>query len=195
MEKRNHGYPSFLKRFVMPVAIVFSVMAISFIIYNTSLWLKSETLHYYIATIAGVILFLSIAFGTFFVYTMAYRRGASLTERIVASCLNPFIWATKEVIRITASFTLLESIYFYFGPLQVWLFFAVISEIGLSELLCRRGFKKRGGDIKAFSIPAFVTFILGLFMVIFLFAWGEGVYYFYIFIEIFRRFFGPGVGV
>ena len=100
----------FLKRFISPVLIVFFVMVLSFIIYNLAWRLESDAIHRPIAFISGITLFLSVALGTFVVYPMAYFRGASLIERIIASLINPFLWATKEIIRVTASYTVTESL-------------------------------------------------------------------------------------
>ncbi len=181
----------FSKRFISPVLIIFFVMALSFIIYNLAWRLESDAIHRPIAFISGITLFLSVALGTLFVYPMAYFRGASLIERIIASLINPLIWSTKEVIRVTASYTVMESLYFYLNPLIIAVIFAAISEMGLSEIICR----KRGGAAKPFAVPAVLSLLVGLFVVVFLFAWGQGEHSFYIFLEGFRRLFGPGIGV
>jgi hypothetical protein len=190
MEKR-----AFFSRFVVPVLVVFLLMAASFAVYSVAWKINAYVLQQVLSTVSGVILFFTIAFGTFVVYPMAYFRGASAAERIIASLINPFAWATKEVVRITMSFTLAESLYFYLSPLQVAVFFAAVAEMGLAELLCRRAAKKRGEPIAVFSIPSIAALVAGLAVVAFLFAWEQGVYAFYIFIEGFRGLFGPGVGV
>ncbi len=172
------------------MVIVFVVMTASYVIYNASSRIDNHILHQIIANVSAIVLFLSIGFGAFFVYPFAYFRGSGPKERVIASLINPFLWATKEVIRITVTFTLAEALYFYLNPLIVGVFAGVVFEMGLADILCRRAMKKRGEEVKVFSARAVAAAIIGLAVVGFIFAWGLGVHSFYIFIEGYKAIFG-----
>ncbi len=185
----------FRRRFVAPVFTLFCVMTLSWVVYNLAWQLESEGLHRLVASVSGTLLFLSVALGTFIVYPMAYFRGASLRERILASLINPFLWATKECIRLCVSFSVLESIYYYLNPLNIWLAFGVAAEMALAEILCRERRRRRGEDIRVLHPAAVAVFVVSLFLVISLYAWGEGENVYVYFLEGYRALFGPGVGV
>ncbi|MCJ7771899.1 MAG: hypothetical protein MUP22_02070 [Desulfobacterales bacterium] len=144
---------------------------------------------------SGALLFISITFSPLLVYPLAYFRGASLTERMTASLIIPFLWATKECFRLLTSFTFLESLYYYFNPLSLWLFCGVFAQMGLLEMICRKKLKNRGEKIKAMHPVALAVFFISLFLVVFLYAWGQGENIYVIFLVWFRKFFGPGVGI
>jgi len=190
MEKLN-----FKKRFVFPVAIVLLIMMTSWIIYNLAWRMDNHFTHQVLAATFGTLLFISVTFGVLFIYPFAYFRGASLTERVLASLVNPVLWATKECFRLLTSFTLLESLYYFFNPLSLWLFCGVFAQMGLVEMICRKKLKNRGQDITAVHPAALTVFMVSFFLVIFLYAWGQGENIYVIFLEWFRVFFGPGVGV
>jgi len=186
---------SFRERFVVPVLVLFSVMTLSWLVYNFAWRLESATLHHVLASVAGTILFLSVALGTLAVYWMAYFRGASLKERIFASLINPFLWATKECIRLSISFTFFECVYYYANPLNVWLVFSIAAEIALAEMLCRQRRRSEGIDIRVLHPTAVAVFLISLSLVLSLYAWGDGENVYALFLEGYRALFGPGTGV
>lgn len=186
---------SFIRRFITPVFIIFIVMSMSWVVYNLSWRLTDPALHHILANISGTLLFLSVAFGTLVVYPMALFRGASLPMRIVASLINPFIWETKEFFRMLTSFGFLESLFYYLNPLNIWLLLGIITQMGLLEMVCRWRLKRRGEDVRVFSIGAITAFLLGLFLVIALYAWGRGENVFSYYLELYRMIFGPGTGI
>ena len=190
MEKLN-----FKKRFIFPVLMVFLVMAASWIIYNLAWRIDTHFIHQTLASIFGTLLFVSVTFGTLFIYPLAYLRGASLTERVAASLVNPFLWATKECLRLLVSFTFFESLYYYFNPLSIWLFCGVFAQMGLVEMICRKKLKNQGQEITAMHPAALAVFLVSLFLVVFLYAWGQGENIYVIFLEWFRNIFGAGVGI
>ena len=183
------------QRFLTPVLTVFVVMALSWLTYNVSWRLESVALHRILAGVSGTLLFLSVAFGAMVVYPMAYFRGAPLRERVLASLINPFLWATKECIRLYASFSFFECLYYYLNPLAIWLLLGVTAEMGLAEILCRGWARRRGGDVRVLHPVAVGVLLVSLFLVVTLYAWGEGENAYVIFLEGYRVFFGPGTGV
>ncbi len=185
----------FWERSVAPALVLFLVMTLSWITYNLSWRLENVSLHRFLASVSGTLLFVSVAFGALPVYFVACSRGASLTERTAASLINPFLWATKECVRLCISFTFLESVYYYLNPLNIWLVFGVAAEMAFAEILCRQRLRKRGENVRVFSPGAVAVLLIGLFLVVALYAWGQGENVYVVFLEGYRFLFGPGAGV
>ena len=188
MAKRN-----FRTRFIHPVLTVFAIALVSFIAYFGSRHVPQHGLHMVIAGIFGTTYFLSIAFGTLYIFTKGYVAGATLPERILASSVNPFLWMTKEVFRLSASHPLVESLYWYFNPLNVWLVCLMVLEMGVATLIARSILKRRDPTIKVVSIAPLAAIFGSLFLVISLYAWGQGENVYVIFLEGYRFFFGSGI--
>jgi hypothetical protein len=145
------------------------------------------------ALVFGTTYFISVALGALYVYTISYIRGATLAERILASAVNPFIWMTKEVIRLAESHPFHECLYWYLNPLNIWLISFMVLEMGIATLVGRRILKRRGADI-AIITPAPVIVILGsLAFAISAYAWGKGENLYVIFLEGYRIIFGSGI--
>ncbi len=163
----------FSRRFFYPVFLVFIVMSLSWGVYNLAWRLPSVTIHHLLADIFGTLLFLSVTFGACVIYPMAFLRGASLPERVLASLVNPFIWATKECIRMFASFSLSECLYYYLNPLNIWLVLGIIAQMSVIEMILRWRRKKRGEKIRVFTIPVVAAFVISIALVVGLYAWGK----------------------
>jgi hypothetical protein len=183
----------FRKRFLRPVAIVFVVMTASWIIYNTAWRLDDRSLHQSLAAISGTLLFLSVTFGTLFIYPTAFFRGASPRERILACLINPFLWATKENIRLYISYSFAECLYYYLNPLSIWLFLGIVTQMGLAEMVCRWRQLKTGEEVKVLAPGPLAAFVIGLFLTVSLFAWGQGENVYVIFLAGYRKLFGSGL--
>ena len=188
MEKRN-----FKKRFLYPVAILFGVMTTSWIVYNLAWRIDNRVVHQTLASVSGTLLFVSVTFGTFFVYPLAYSRGASLPERVAACLINPFLWATKENLRLLISYSLAESFYYYLNPLSLWLVLGVIAQMGLAEMFCRWRSARSGEPVSVFAAGPLAAFAVGLGLVVVLFAWGQGENVYVIFLSGYRTLFGSGL--
>jgi hypothetical protein len=184
-----------LRRFFAPVFIVFIIMTVSWSVYNVSWRIDNAVWHHLLAAVSGTSMFLSITFGALLIYPLMFFRGASLPERVIAALINPFIWATKECLRLYASFAFTECLYYYLNPLNIWLLCGILAQLGLAETICRYRLKKMGKDIGVLAIRPCLVFALSLFLVVFLFAWGQGENVYVIFLKGFRHLFGPGVGV
>lgn len=185
----------FRERLVTPVLVVFVVMTLSWIAYNVAWRLENATLHRVVASLSGTLLLLSVALGPLAVYCMACFRGATLKERIWASLINPFLWATKECLRLCVSFSLLESVYYYFNPLNVWFAFGIAAEMALAEMICRQRRRGQGADIRVLHPTAVAVLLVSLSLVVSLYLWGEGENVYALFLEGYRVFFGAGAGV
>jgi len=178
------------RRFFYPVFIVFLIMSLSWALYNMAWRIGVPSVHQTLASITGTSLFLSVTFGTLFIYPVAYLRGAPLRERILASLINPFLWATKEVLRLLVSFSFSESLYYYLNPLNIWLLCGLVAQMGIAELSCRYLLKRRGEAVRVVTFGPLSAVFIGLFLVITLFAWGQGENVYVLFLEGYRKIFG-----
>jgi len=180
---------SFLRRFVYPQATVIVIMAVSFLVYHFSHGIKNHTLFQVLSGLSGIMILLTLWFGTFYIYMVSYFRGASLTERILACLIPAFLWATKESIVVACVYSVPEGIYFYLSIVNQWLVSTIIAEIGLSHILCRRKIKKQGEGVKGTAIPAFLAIVFGIGNSLFILLWNVGVHHFYIFMEGYKALF------
>jgi hypothetical protein len=184
---------SFLKRSFLPVAITAVVASLSWILYNLAWRMGSPFLHQTLAAISGSLLFVSVTFGAFYVYPTAYFRGAGVGERILASLITPWLWATKECLRLYISFSFAQCLYYYFNPLNIWLLFGLVAEMGLAELFCRWRLSRGGANDRIRPMVPLSAVVIGLCMVVFLISWGQGENAYVIFLKGFRVFFGSGL--
>ena len=185
----------FSKRFFYPVFLIFVVMSLSWGIYNLAWRIGNPAVHHLLANIFGTLLFVSVTFGACVVYPIAFFRGASGPERVIASLVNPLVWATKECIRMFGAFTVTESFYYYVNPLNIWLVLGIIAQISIAELILRAVRKKRGEKIRVFSAPVVAAFVISIGLVVALYAWGRGENVFSYYLVIYKKLFGPGVGL
>lgn len=184
---------SFYKRFIAPQLTVIIVMAVSFLVYHYSHMLKNYTLFQILSAVSGIFIMLALWFGTFYIYSVAYLRGASLFERIVACFIPAFLWATKETIVLAGVYSVPEALYFYLSVIDQWLVSVIIAEMGLSELLLRRAAKKRGITPKRGPAVAILAIVLGIGNFLFILFWDVGVNHFYIFMDGYRALFCSGM--
>jgi hypothetical protein len=188
LEKREFG-----NRILSPVAVVFVVMSASWIVYNLAWRLHSDSLHQVLAAVSGALLFVSVTFGTLYIYPAMFFKGASLPLRVAACFVNPFIWMTKECARLYISYSLAECLYYYLNPLNIWLVLGIVAEMGLMQMVCRWRAAAKGDETGAFSRGGLAAFVIGLFLVISLFAWGQGENAYVVFLSGYRHIFGSGL--
>jgi hypothetical protein len=182
-----------VKRVIIPVLSVFAVMSVSYAGYFGSRHLDGGLVQQWMACFFGITYFVSIAFGTLYVFTSARLRGAGLAQGILAALVNPLIWMTKEVFRLTESHPFLESLYWYFNPLNIWLLSFVIMEMGLATLMVRTMLKQKGESVRVFTTGPVVTVLGSLIFAVSVYAWGEGENVYVFFLEGYRRLFGYGL--
>ena len=167
--------------------------ASSWLMYNLAWHLENPALHHFLAMVCGTMMFISITFGPLLIYPWTYARGASPKERVFACLVTPFLWATKECIRLSISFTFLECLYYYVNPLSIWLACGLVAQMGLTELIVRWRQKRRGRSVKVLHPYPLAATIGGLFLVVFLYAWGSGENVYVMFLDGYRKLFGSGL--
>ncbi len=181
------------KRTIIPVLLVFFVAAVSMAGYFTVRGLNGGSWQPAMTRILGISYFVSVAFGTLFVFTSAYVGGARMKERIIGSFVVPFAWMTKEVLRLTESHPFSECLYWYFNPLNVWLVTLMTLEMGIATLIARRMLKKSDETVRVATKGPIAVIIGSLVFVISAYAWGKGENIYVIFLSGYRLFFGSGV--
>ena len=183
---------SFLKRFVVPVAIVLVTMIVTSIIYFHLAWRmdSGNALRPAIAFISAALLFSSIGFGTFLIYPVAFFRGAGVGERIIACLITPLVWNAKELVRVSEFFTVGETLYYGLNTAFLLSVFGVLGQMGLCELICRWRLNKRSEEpVRVFSPAPVISIVVGLVALYLCLLWGLGVHFFYIYIEGYRALF------
>ena len=182
----------FRSRLVAPTLWVLAIALISFIGYFGSKRIENDAIHQGLAAIFGTSYFLSIAFGTLYIYTTAYLRGARLFERVLACFVVPFIWMSKEVWRLTESHPFTECLYYYLNPLSIWLIILMVLEMWTATLLARFILRRRGETVRASRTGPWVVILLSLFFFVSLYAWGKGENVYVYFLKGYRLLFGSG---
>lgn len=183
---------SFIFRVIVPALPVAGLAVISYFGYFGSRNLEPGMLKQGTAAFFGFTYFLSISFGTIWVYVRTRLNGASVKEGILASFITPFAWMTKEVLVLTESHPFIECLYWYLNPLNLWLVFLMIAEFGIAALIVRSLRLRRGEPVPSMRWPVILIagsltcFVLG-------YAWGKGENFFVIFLEGYRMLFGSGL--
>lgn len=174
---------SFLKRFVMPVAVVFLTMVFAGGIYKNSWLISHDGLRHAVAAIIAVPFFFSIGFGALVVYPLSFFKGASAGERIIASLVTPFLWNIKEMIRVSEFFPIGESIYFGLHQIFLLTYAGIFLQMGICEVVCRWKMNKQSEEksriLSAMPICQLLVGMTGAY-VFFLWGWGNNFYYIYI---------------
>jgi hypothetical protein len=180
---------------VKPVLIVFAAMVISFSGYFGARQAASGGLHQVMALVFGTTYFLAVAFGPAYVFAVTTLRGVRLPVRVAAAYVNPLIWMTKEVWRLTEAHPLREALYWYCNPLNVWLISLAVLEMGLATLVARRILRRRGANLKVVTPAPVIIALASLVFVISVYAWGKGENVYVLFLEGYRHLFGAGTGI
>jgi hypothetical protein len=149
----------------------------------------SQALYRALAVLAGTVHFASIVLAAAVVYPVTYFRGASGPERIAAGSANLVVWLAIDTYRMSEAFPWEVSLYYGMNIGSV-LFAWNFAQMGMLELACRWGAKKRGERAGALTPLPFLPLLLFLFVVCFL-SKEEGAAYFYSLLDgyviLFRR--------
>mgnify|MGYP001823425500 FL=1 len=183
------------RRTLRAVAGVVTGAALSWLIYEHSAEIGSEPAQELVAKLSGSAYFLAVAFGAFYVYLVASLDDLPLLYRAIAALTTPFLWMTKECVRLLESHPLLECLYYYANPLNLWLVLLVALEMGLATLVARKMRASRGEPIRALAPAPLATIVVSLSLFIGLYAWGRGENAYVLFLSGYRTLFGAGVAV
>lgn len=172
----------FFHRIVLPASIVLIAMILSRIIYFNS----SST----VATLSGVVMFVSIGFGSFLIYPLSFVRGASLTERVIGCLATPLVWNGIEIYNVSEAFTPAEALFYGVNIVIIGAVAGQFLIMGICDVLCRLRARRQSKEtVKAvgpFSILACLSGISGIYLVL---VWGEGVGLHYLLIGLYKDIF------
>jgi hypothetical protein len=163
-------------RFFIPLFLALAVMLSSRAVYVHSIGIDSRVLYHSVALMSGAVQFISIVLAALFVYPITYLRGATVTERVVASSTNLAVWVGIDSYHVSQAFGWLETLYYgmNIGSIVLAWNFALM---GILELACRYVRKKRGDPIRVMTPLPFLPILVFLFVVALLSKEG-GAYYF-----------------
>jgi len=184
---------SMVKRTIIPVLWVLVLAVVFMTGYFTSRMAGGGEWQSVLTRLLGVGYFVSVAFGTLFIFSSATIGGASMREKLLGSFVVPFAWATKEVLRLTESHPVSECLYWYLNPLNVWLVALMTLEMGVATLIARWVLKRRGEMERVATSGPIAVIIGSLVFVIAAYAWGKGENLYVIFLSGYRLMFGSGV--
>ena len=176
-------------------ACVLCAAALSFLTYESSANLSSEFAHEVVAKLSGTVYFLAVAFGGFFVYLVASLEDAPFTYRAAGALATPFLWMTKESVRLLESHPLSECLYYFLNPLNLWLLLLVVLEIAAATLVARRLRRNLGEPRRVLTPAPLMTIAVSLSLFVGLYAWGRGENIYVQFLSGYRGLFGAGVAV
>ncbi len=182
-----------LRRIVVPLLSVLILALISYLVYFGSRRFENQVLHQILAAGFGTLYFVSIFFGPSYIYTVTYVQGIPLSGRLLASCLIPFLWMTKDVLVMMESHPFLESLYWYLNPMYIWLACLLAIEMGLGTLLARYVLVRRGQPIQVITAAPIAAILIGIVVFGGIYAWGQGENLFSIYLDGYRLLFGSGV--
>ncbi len=143
-----------------PVLCLFLILVAAWLTAAHAWRIPNHVAHQAVAALAALAYFAALAFGTFYVYLASARRGASPGERIVACAINPFLWMTKEVVRVGGVWPLPDALFFYLNPLHVTMVCVTVQEMGLSEMILRYRRRARGEAVRVMSPAPVAAFLL-----------------------------------
>ncbi len=152
----------FFPRVVSPVLSVLALTVVSYVGYFGARNLADPQLHDVLAAVFGTMYFVSIALGGLYVFTLAFVRGASFPERVIAASVVPFLWMTKEVLVLTESHPIVQCLYWYLNPLNALLLSQLVAQMGLATILARLVMKRRGAPVRVVTPIPVAVVILGL---------------------------------
>ena len=167
---------SFTERFLVPLFFSLTVMIGSRVVYLNACRIDSQILYHTLATLAGTIQFASVVLLAPVAYPVTYFRGATVLERVIVSSTNLAVWAGIDVYNMSQAFPCLESIY-YGANIGAILFAWNFAQMGVLELVCRWGKRRRGNRGTMVTLVPFVPILLFLLVVCFLSKEGGAAYF------------------
>jgi hypothetical protein len=157
---REGSAASVLGRIGPPVLKLLLVTAAAGMAYQAAWRIPIRAIHQAVSAAAIGVYFAGLGFGTLYVWIACTGRGASTVERVLACAIVPFLWMTKEVIRVGQVWPLPDALFFYLNPLHVTMACVAIEEMGLAELILRRRRRSRGEAVRVLSAGPLAAFLL-----------------------------------
>jgi hypothetical protein len=181
---------SFYQRWTLPVATALGSSSFLFFFSFNLVWIEEVEIYRLAMNGVHLLLFISVAFGTLYLYPWMFSRRASLPERITGSLITPLAFIVKEVIRVREYFTWGESLYYAVSPVMLFLLIGQIGLMGIAEIFCRSAMDRRADPWRKVVSPGPIVSILVSLAALYVFLlWGMGVHWFYIYMKGYKALF------
>jgi hypothetical protein len=167
---------SFTNRFLGPLLLALIVMVSSRMVYLQSHRIDDQTIYHAIAVVSGTVQFASVVLLAVLVYPIAYFRGASPVERVIASSTNLAVWVCIDAYHVGEAFGGLEALY-YGVHIGFILFSWKCALMAVLELCCRHVERSRGKRVRVMTPWPFVPLVVFL-LVVWVLSKEGGAYYF-----------------
>ncbi|HQI81951.1 MAG TPA: hypothetical protein PLR71_10380 [Deltaproteobacteria bacterium] len=179
------------RRLVLPPALVLVVMAA-----GTAAYDHGAALGYGVSGTARLLvnlgaagMFLSIWTGSFIAHPLAYFAGAGVMERIAAGVIPACVWVGKMLLVSSCIYSGWELAFLVFYPLALNALCMALANTGISEMACTFIARRRGyPEERVFKPWAAALAVAGNTVVLLSLA-GGGIYYFYLFVDMYVRVF------
>lgn len=171
----------------MAGAAVLVMMAAAKVLYNLPWPEMAPSLHQPAAFIFGLLLNFSIVFGPSVVYPLGRFRGAAPRICIMASLLTPVAWNIWEIIRVTAYFSVVESLYYGLNSLFLGALAFAAAQMGFWETVYR--VRRKESREKPRTAGPILTVLAGLGLVYFFCFWAMGQHWFYLYQAVYKALF------
>lgn len=182
------------KRFLWPVGTLFVIWLLSTVLLRglvaNPAGAGNPLLYRLLANGLSLVRIVALLGGGLLIYPPMYFRGATARERLLGVFVVPAAYMVSEMLRVTAYFSLPESIYYGFNSVVLGSFFLQLAWLGIADLACRWWVRRRSGRpqrVVGWLQPAGIVVGFGALYVLLL--WEGGVHWFYVYQQGYRLLF------
>jgi hypothetical protein len=175
---------SLIRRIVVPAAVPLGLMIISINVYDVTGAIRNSLLQGIAVYVSALLMFATIWLGPLFVNTLAFFRGAGFTERLLASFITPLVWIAKTYAHFIGIYSFGELVFLSLHPLILGNIGVNLLCVGISELICRHQWRRRGGNIPLLALPNTAALVAGL-VITFAGLWNGGHTYYYYYMDVY----------
>ena len=175
---------SAIRRIIVPIIPVLAAMIISINAYDFSMKIPAGTLKTIVVYVSVLIMFASVWLGPLLANTLAFFRGATFTERMLASLVTPAVWIAKTYTWFIGIYSFGELAYLILHPFVLGNIGVNLLCAGISELICRGRVRKHGGGIPLFAAGNMSVLAAGI-VITFAGLWNGGHTYYYYYMDVY----------
>ena len=179
---------SFLRRIILPIAVVMGIMVVSINGYDFSRSItENQTLHLALANTTAMLMFLSIWLGAMIANTIAFFQGATFGERLLVCLVTPVVWSAKVLWYFVGIYSWPEFFFLLLHNIILGPSVVALLCMGISELWCRAIAKRRtGGRVLApSSLAVLIIGGAGLFVMLY----NGGHAYYFVYMDVYTKLF------
>ncbi len=169
-----------VNRLILPVSISLMVFFTLFATYNLSWYIENRFFHFLLTDGAGFLYGFFLMSAPLFIYPVLYFRGSPPLERVAGSLAIVIGWYVKEFIRISAVYSISQSLYYFLMPVQFGVLFTAIALMSIAEMACRVGAARKGlTDQKAVTPLPVAALVLSVIILVLILNRGGETYFFW----------------